>query len=194
MECVRDRTGATRHGPQQHPCHRRSQRLLKCHVTGNRSLDRRSVKVHVAVSLSAPPRTVRPMLAAYKITEKGLEPRPFEEGTMIPPEVTWIDLAQPTPAEDRQTEAFIGASIPTREESAEIEYSSRFYSEDNAVYMTASLLTGVDRGEPRLMPFTIVIAGDRIATVRYADFHAMSQFMARAGKPIGGGVTTPALF
>jgi magnesium transporter len=134
------------------------------------------------------------MLAAYKITDKGLEARPFEEGTAVPAEVTWIDLAQPTPAEDRQTEAFIGASIPTREESAEIEYSSRFYAEDNAVYMTASLLTGVDRGEPRLMPFTIVIAGDRMATVRYADFHAMNQFMARAGKPTGGGVSTPALF
>ena len=134
------------------------------------------------------------MLAAYKITEKGLEVRPLDEAGPIPADISWIDLAQPTPAEDRQTEAFIGASIPTREESAEIEYSSRFYSEDNAVYMTASLLTGVDRGEPRLMPFTIVIAGDRMATVRYADFHAMSQFMARAGKPIGGGVSSAALF
>jgi magnesium transporter len=134
------------------------------------------------------------MLAAYKVTEKGLESRPIEDGSPIPADSSWIDLAQPTPAEDRQTEAFIGASIPTREESAEIEYSSRFYSEDNAVFMTASLLTGVDRGEPRLMPFTIVIAGEKIATVRYADFHAMSQFMARAGKSIGGGVSSPALF
>jgi magnesium transporter len=134
------------------------------------------------------------MLTAYRITDKGLEARPFEEGTAIPVEATWVDLSQPTPAEDRQTETFIGASIPTREESAEIEYSSRFYSEDNAVFMTASLLTGVDRGEPRLMPFTIVISGDKIATVRYADFNAMNQFMARAGKPIGGGVSSPALF
>src|SRR5262245_12523286 len=135
------------------------------------------------------------MIAAYRISEKGLEARPLEDGNGIPQDATWVDLSQPTPAEDRQTEAFIGASIPTREESAEIEYSSRFYAEDNAVFMTASLLTGVDRGEPRLMPFTIVIAGDRMATVRYADFHALSQFMARAGKPIGGGgLTTPALF
>ena len=134
------------------------------------------------------------MIAAYRVSEKGLEPRPLEEGNGIPPDATWVDLSQPTPAEDRQTEAFIGASIPTREESAEIEYSSRFYAEDNAVFMTASLLTGVDRGEPRLMPFTIVIAGDRMATVRYADFHALSQFMARAGKPTGGGGSAPALF
>ncbi len=133
------------------------------------------------------------MLAAYKLTEKGFEPRPLD-GAAVPQDVTWVDLSQPTPAEDRITEGFLGASIPTREESQEIEYSSRFYAEDNGVYMTASLLTGVDRGEPRLMPFTIIVAGDRMATVRYADFHAMTQFMARAGKPIGGGPTTPALF
>jgi magnesium transporter len=108
--------------------------------------------------------------------------------------VTWVDLSQPAPAEDRTVERFIGASIPTREESQEIEYSSRFYVEDNAVFMTASLLTGVDRGEPRLMPFTIIVAGERLATVRYADFHAMSQFMSRAGKPSGGGPTAPAVF
>jgi magnesium transporter len=133
------------------------------------------------------------MLVAYKITDKGFEPRAVENG-VIPQDVTWIDLSQPTPAEDRVTESFIGASIPTREESQEIEYSSRFYAEDGAVFMTASLLTGVDRGEPRLMPFTIIVAAERIATVRYADFHAMTQFMARAGKPIGGGVSAPALF
>jgi magnesium transporter len=132
------------------------------------------------------------MLAAYKITERGFEPRGLDNG-VVPPDVTWVDLSQPTPAEDRTTEGFLGASIPTREESQEIEYSSRFYSEDNAVFMTASLLTGVDRGEPRLMPFTIIVAGDRLATVRYADFHAMNWVMARAGKPIGGGASTPAL-
>jgi magnesium transporter len=132
------------------------------------------------------------MLLAHRITEKGFEPRPLEGGG-VPPDVLWVDLSQPTPAEDRITETFLGASIPTREESQEIEYSSRFYSEDGAVFMTASLLTGVDRGEPRLMPFTIIVAGDRMATVRYADFHAMTQFMGRAGKPIGGGPNTPAV-
>src|ERR1051326_2272509 len=98
------------------------------------------------------------MIAAYRVSEKGLEPRPLEEGNGIPPDATWVDLSQPTPAEDRQTEAFIGASIPAGKKTPETKISSRFYPEDNAVFMTASLLTGVARGEPRLMPFTIVIA------------------------------------
>jgi magnesium transporter len=134
------------------------------------------------------------MLAAYRITERGLEPRAVEEGAQVPDDAAWIDLSQPTAAEDRNTEVFLGASIPTREESQEIEYSSRFYAEDNAVFMTASLLTGVDSGEPRLMPFTIVIAGERLATIRYVDFHALNQFLARATKPTGGCTTPQVLF
>jgi magnesium transporter len=134
------------------------------------------------------------MLAAYRITDRGLEPRAMEEGAQVPGDSAWIDLSQPTPAEDRNTEAFVGASIPTREESQEIEYSSRFYTEDGAVFMTATLLTGVDSGEPRLTPFTIVVAGERMATIRYADFHALNQFLARATKPTGGCTTPQALF
>jgi magnesium transporter len=60
--------------------------------------------------------------------------------------------------------------------------------------MTASLLTGVDRGEPRLMPFTIVVSGDKVATVRYLDFHALTQFINRAAKPASGCTSAPALF
>ncbi len=105
----------------------------------------------------------------------------------------WIDLLRPTVAEDRQAEQFLGTSIPTREESQEIEFSSRFYTEDNAVFMTASLLVGVDKGEPKLMPFTLVVAGERIATVRDDDFRALGQFLSRAGKPTGGCTSSPAL-
>jgi magnesium transporter len=101
---------------------------------------------------------------------------------------------QPTPSEDRSAEAFLGASIPTREESAEIEFSSRFYTEENAVFVTASVLAGIDRGEPHLMPLTLVVAGDRVATVRYEDFRALDQFLSRAIKPTGGCTSPPAIF
>jgi magnesium transporter len=133
------------------------------------------------------------VLTAYRIADNCLAARPLAEDGTIPPEATWVDLSQPAPSEDRLTEAFLGASVPTREESQEIEFSSRFYTEDNAVFMTASVLTGVDKGEPKLMPFTMAIAGDRIATIRYAEFHALSQFLARATKP-GGCTSAPAVF
>ncbi len=133
------------------------------------------------------------MLTSYRLNDKGLEEAPAAEG-LAPPDATWVDLRQPTTEEDASTEKFLGATLPSREETEEIEFSSRFYAEDGAVFMTASLLTGVDIGKAALTPFTVVVASDRIATVRYDDLRAVRQFIARAIKQGNGCTTTPAIF
>jgi magnesium transporter len=132
------------------------------------------------------------MLTGYKVSERGLEE--LASADPVPPEAAWLDLVQPTPEEDRAAERFLGASLPSREETEEIEFSSRFYAEDGAVFLTASLLTGVERREPVLSPLTMVVAGDRIVTVRYDDLRAMRQFVTRAVKPGSGCGSAAAIF
>ena len=63
-----------------------------------------------------------------------------ENPTAIDPAVVWVDLLNPTRAEDLLVEEALGISIPTREEAQEIEASSRIYTEDNALFMTAVML------------------------------------------------------
>lgn len=123
------------------------------------------------------------MLTAYRLSQKNLEPLAAADNSGVPAGALWVDLLDPTPAEDAAAEAFLGASLPTREEIEEIEFSSRFYTEDGAVFMTAILVTGVDKGLPILSPMTIVVAGERIVTLRYEDFRAVRQFLSLAGKP-----------
>ena len=134
------------------------------------------------------------MLFAYRIGERGLEEVAVEPGAGPPADAVWVDLHQPTPVEDRLTESFLGASIPTREESEEIEYSSRFYTEDDAVFMTASVLTGVEVGTPTLASFTVAVADGKIATVRYDELRALRQFVSRAQKPGSYCTNAPAVF
>ena len=135
------------------------------------------------------------MLIAYSLSEHGPRTIAAGDGEVVPEDANWIDLNQPTREEDRAAEAFLRASLPTREEAEEIEFSSRFYSEDGAVFMTASVLTGVDTGKPALVPLTIVVAGeDRIATLRYEELRAQKQFLARATKPGSGCATTQGVF
>ena len=64
------------------------------------------------------------MLAAYKLSATG--PVEIDASAGIPADADWVDLMSPTPEEDKAAEAFLGASLPTREESLEIEFSSRF--------------------------------------------------------------------
>ncbi len=134
------------------------------------------------------------MLTAYQIVDNCLVAHQIGDDGVVPPQVAWIDLSQPTGAEQRAAEAYLGAGLPTREESQEIEFSSRFYSEDNAIFMTASLLSGVDKGEAHLNPFTLVVAAHGIATIRYDDFRALTQFLARATKATGGCTSPAAVF
>jgi magnesium transporter len=135
------------------------------------------------------------MLVAYSLSENGPRIIDVTEGEIVPEDARWIDLYQPTRDEDHAAESFLQASLPTREEAAEIEFSSRFYAEDGSVFMTASVLTGVDFGKPSLVPLTIAISGDqRIATLRYEELRAHKQFLVRATKAGSGCATVASVF
>ena len=132
------------------------------------------------------------MLVAYSLTEKVPRIVDVAKGDAVPEDARWIDLYQPTREEERAAEGFLTAGLPTREEAAEIEFSSRFYAEDGAVFMTASVLTGVEQGRPTLVPLTIAIAGEqRIATLRHEELRAHKQFLVRATK-VGNDCATAA--
>ena len=87
---------------------------------------------------------------------------------VIPPGATWIDLEEPTRAEEQLVEKALGLNVPTQEELAEIEPSSRLFETGKAIYMTVSTLVGVVDGAPSATPIAFVLAGNRLVTVRYA--------------------------
>ena len=86
----------------------------------------------------------------------------------IPPGATWLDLEEPTREEEKLVEQAIGHNVPTQQELAEIEPSSRLFERDGALYMTLSALRGVEGGQPASTPIGFVLAGNRLVTVRYA--------------------------
>jgi magnesium transporter len=86
----------------------------------------------------------------------------------IPDGATWIDLEEPTREEEKLVERSIGLNIPTQDEMAEIEPSSRLYERDPALFMTASVLSGVVDGHPTTTPISFVLGDNRLVTVRYA--------------------------
>ena len=99
-----------------------------------------------------------------------------ERGT-IPPGATWIDLEEPTRDEEKLVERVIGLEVPTPEDLAEIEPSSRLYEMGSALYMTMSVLFGITEGKPTSCPIGFVLAGDRLVTVRYATPKPILIFM-----------------
>lgn len=133
------------------------------------------------------------MLTAYAITAAG--PTVLPPGDSHATETAgWLDLYAPTQAEEHVAEAYLGALVPTREETQEIEFSSRFYAENGVVFMTASVLAGLDVGHPILTPFTFAVGKNKIVTLRYEEMKAFRQFLAVAPKPESGCGTPVGIF
>lgn len=87
----------------------------------------------------------------------------------IPDDVAWIDLLEPTHEEEALVEKFIGSNVPTRDDLAEIEPSSRLYERNGTLYLTLSTLTGIDEGQPSSTPIGFILTEGQLVTVRYAD-------------------------
>ena len=122
------------------------------------------------------------MLVAFLPRGNSLERVPIPEGGSVPAGAIWLDLVSPTIEEDRAVEAAVGVGVPTREEMAEIEPSSRLYIENNARYMTATLICHADSERPATTAITFILASGRLVTVRYEDPRPFAIVGAKLGR------------
>ena len=119
------------------------------------------------------------MLKTYQLQNGGLKGTEIPEGGIAAPEALWIDLLNPTIAERQTVNGLLGMELPTRADMEEIEISSRLYTEDGGVFMTALVLSQADSDRPIADVVTFVLARDKLITIRYIDPQAFRTFAAR---------------
>jgi magnesium transporter len=123
------------------------------------------------------------MLRVLRQSETGLrqvDPEDISDRDwQMPPDTVWIDLTHPNRPEELAMEAALGVNLPTREEMAEIEVSSRLYQDHGATFMIATLLTNAEGEQPRAVPVTFVLVKDKLVTIRYDEPRAFSAFAAQ---------------
>jgi len=96
-----------------------------------------------------------------------------------PQDVIWIDLLSPSREEELAVEAAYGIDLPTREEMAHLEPSSRLYQEDGATFLTATLLSHSDAQHPVATPVTFVLVRGVLVTIRYEALKAFKIYAHR---------------
>ena len=129
------------------------------------------------------------MLSVFVPSTSSLKKATVDDLAALPDSAVWIDLFNPTPAEDKAVEKLAGIAVPTRDEMQEIEISSRLYIENAARYMTATLMCQSDTETPKTTPVTFILSGHRLVTVRYDEprpFTLVENKLARSCVP---GVT-----
>jgi magnesium transporter len=104
------------------------------------------------------------------------------ENTDLLHEAIWIDLFTPTKEEEKQVETWLQTDIPTRDEMAEIELSSRLYKDNGLLFMTAMMIAQSDSIDPKLDPITFILNDKQLITIRYIEPQAFKIFCAHLKK------------
>jgi len=94
--------------------------------------------------------------------------------------LVWIDLLDATAEQVAAVEHELAIDIPTRDEMAEIEISSRLYHERGAWFMTVTLPARASQDDAELAPVSFVLTERLLVTVRTTDPRAFRTFPQRA--------------
>jgi magnesium transporter len=118
--------------------------------------------------------------SASQIARKVLEP-----AEPLPPGAVWIDMIEPTIAEDKQVQEYLGCRIPTRADPDYAEPPEAHYAEEGVRYLRASVISEAE-GTPDVTGVTFVICDSTLVTVRYdasESFEVYGQKICRAQTP-----------
>ena len=92
-------------------------------------------------------------------------------------QAVWIDLLNPTEAENRLVAEATGLSVPTQAEVSEIETSSRLSLRDNVLYLSMPMVNMTDG--PRGVSAGFVLSPERLLTVRFAASSVFDTYLTR---------------
>ena len=116
------------------------------------------------------------MIIFHPAGEKGMECHDLAHSHALMNKAVWIDLFEPTEQEEIIVDMVLGIDLPTRREMQDIEVSRRLYKEDNALFMTVTILTKADTSEPESTAVTFIFVDNRLITLRYADPSVFKMF------------------
>jgi len=99
-------------------------------------------------------------------------------GSLDPKDVIWIDLLAPSGEEKRSVEAFLGVEIQSRAQAEEIESSSRFSEDADAIYANTNfMIPGPDEYAMEAVSFTLV--GTSLTTLREVPLRSLTELQRR---------------
>jgi magnesium transporter len=120
------------------------------------------------------------MITTYLVDENRLRPAIDESLSAL--DAVWIDLFNPTSAEEHAVSEALRIKVPSLEDMEEIEQSSRLYVEEGAAFMTATLPSATDGYDLKLAPVTFLLTSHSLVTIRYHAPRAFKSVPAHANR------------
>lgn len=102
----------------------------------------------------------------------------FEANDDKKSKVVWLDMLLPTHEEISFVENTFGIDFPTKQESEEIETSSRYWEEDKKIEINSFFLISNDEGAHN-ETVSFILQGNLLISIRYKELRAFEEFSKR---------------
>ena len=102
----------------------------------------------------------------------------FEANEDKKSKVVWLDMLLPTQEEIHFVESTFGIDFPTKQESEEIETSSRYWEEDKKIEINSYFLISNDEGAHN-ETVSFILQGNLLISIRYKELRAFEEFSKR---------------
>ena len=89
--------------------------------------------------------------------------------------LVWLDMISPTPDESIAVERAMKLELPTRQESEEIEYSSRYWEDENGIWINTSFLVK-DQGTIVSETVSFILKDSFLTTIRFSEHRLFTEF------------------
>ena len=99
----------------------------------------------------------------------------------------WVDLVDPTEAELAAAGQMTGLRVPSRDDIAEIESSSRVFTENGAMYFSMPYSYLGEDGRAHITPVGFVLSDTTLLSLRYRALPAIDTYAERLGTHRGTG-------
>ncbi|MDX2074651.1 MAG: magnesium transporter CorA family protein [Alphaproteobacteria bacterium] len=97
----------------------------------------------------------------------------------IPENVLWVDLENPSHAEEESLKKNLGVTVPTSEEIWKNHVLNRMYTENGFSYMTAAVINKVNTPYPETRAVTFILSRRYLVTIRQVSPTSFKNFAQR---------------
>jgi magnesium transporter len=121
------------------------------------------------------------MIRAFVKLEGSYRPMQVEVDELAAMDIStllWLDLLSPTPEVLSSVEQALKLELPTREESEEIEFSSRYWEDSAGIMINTSFLTR-DEDAASSETVSFIVKENFIVTIRFTEIRTFTDFSRR---------------
>ncbi|MDD5401070.1 MAG: magnesium/cobalt transporter CorA [Sulfurimonas sp.] len=93
--------------------------------------------------------------------------------------IIWIDMISPSIEEIKTVESIFNIKFPTKQESEEIELSSRYWEEDNRIEINSYFLINADSAAAFNETVSFILQDDLLISIRYKNLESFNTFIRK---------------